>query len=305
MTTISTLAVSGPVMRRVRRAAGGMMSSAPGLKLDFRTPAGEAALLPPESVSWRIFKNPIGLFVGGVTAVLLELAEPGVRDGVWQHSSFRTDALTRLQRTGLAAMMTVYGPRSRAEAMIAGVVRAHGRVTGTTSEGHAYSANDPVLLDWVQATASYGFGRAYHLYVARLSDAERDAALAEGAIAARLYGATSAPRSEAELAALFAAMDARLVPSPIIAEFLDIMAQVKAFPPGLRWFQRMLLRAAVDLLPEPLIARLGLEDRRLRRGELALVRLAGMAADRLPLTDAPPAQASQRLGLPADWLWRR
>jgi uncharacterized protein (DUF2236 family) len=52
-------------------------------------PAGEPALAAPDSVSWRVFKNPVSLFVGGVTAVILELAEPRVRTGVWEHSSFR------------------------------------------------------------------------------------------------------------------------------------------------------------------------------------------------------------------------
>jgi uncharacterized protein (DUF2236 family) len=54
-----------------------------------------------------MFKNPVAGFFGGVTAVLLEFDEPPVRDGVWQHSSFRADPLNRLRRTGLAAMVTV------------------------------------------------------------------------------------------------------------------------------------------------------------------------------------------------------
>jgi uncharacterized protein (DUF2236 family) len=294
-----------PLLGRIGRAAGEMMATAPGLTLDFRKPPGEHALLPADSVSWRIFKNPVTLFIGGVTAVLLELAEPGVRDGVWQHSSFRTDALTRLRRTGLAAMMTVYGPRSGAEAMIAGVVRAHERVTGTTSEGHAYRASDPVLLDWVQATASFGFIHAYHAFAHPLTLRERDAALAEGAVAARLYGAVGAPTSEAEMEAIFAAMDARLVPSPLIAEFLQIMAVVPAFPSGARWFQRILLRASVELLPPELIARLGLLDQRLGARERQLVKVAARTVDRVVLPEAPPAQACLRLGLPADWLYRR
>lgn len=303
VTAPSALPLPRPLLRRIGAAAGEMMGSAPGMAFDFAAPPGEPALLPPDSVSWRVFKNPVTLFVGGVAAVLLELAEPGVRDGVWQHSSFRTDALTRLRRTGLAAMMTVYGPRSRAEAMIAGVVRAHDRVAGTTSEGAPYRANDPVLLDWVQATASFGFIRAYHAYARRLSRAERDAALAEGAVAARLYGATGAPTSEAALEAMFARMDARLVPSPIIAEFLDIMARVPALPAPLRPLQRLLLRAAVELLPPPLARRLGLARWRLRRPERALVRLIARVADRVPLLDAPPARACVRMGLPADWLY--
>jgi len=102
---------------------------------DFSTPAGEPALAPADSVSWRVFANPVALFIGGVTAVLLELAEPRVRSGVWDHTSFRTDPLPRMKRTGLAAMVTVYGARSRAEAMIAGIGRMHGRVTGVTPAG--------------------------------------------------------------------------------------------------------------------------------------------------------------------------
>jgi hypothetical protein len=91
---------------------------------------GEEALLPPDSVSWRIFKNPIALFIGGMAAVILELAEPSVRAGVWEHSSFRKDPVGRLQRTGLAAIVTVYGARSIAEPMIAEVVRMHAKVAG-------------------------------------------------------------------------------------------------------------------------------------------------------------------------------
>jgi len=293
------------MLRRIGAAAGEMMGSAPGMDFDFAAPKGEPALVPADSVSWRVFRNPVTLFVGGVAAVILELAEPGVRDGVWQHSSFRTDALTRLRRTGLAAMMSVYGPKSRAEAMIAGVVRAHDRVTGVTSEGAPYRANDPVLLDWVQATASYGFIRAYHAYAETLSYRERDKALAEGAGVARLYGATGAPASEAKMAALFAKMDARLVPSPIIHEFLAIMRAVPALPRVARPLQHVLLRAAVSLLPDALIDRLGLEDWRLRRFERQLVRTVARVANRVPLLDAPPAKASERLGLPADWLWRK
>ena len=121
--TSAAFSLPSPVQRRIDRAADDLLNPEGMPRVDFTTPAGEPALVPADSVSWRIFKNPVTLFIGGVSAVLLELAEPGVRDGVWQHSSFRTDALTRLQRTGMAAMVTVYGAKSQAEAMIAGVVR--------------------------------------------------------------------------------------------------------------------------------------------------------------------------------------
>ena len=60
---------------------------------DFLRPAGEAAFVSPDSVSWRVFKNPLSLFIGGAAAVIMELAEPRVRTGVWEHTTFRIDRL--------------------------------------------------------------------------------------------------------------------------------------------------------------------------------------------------------------------
>ena len=141
---------------------------------DFSRPVGEAALVPADSVSWRVFKNPLSLFIGGVAAVIMELAEPRVRTGVWEHTTFRVDPVRRLRRTGLAAMVTVYAARSKAEAMIARVRQMHDRIAGLTPAGKAYHANDPELLNWVQGTAAYGFLQGYHQYVGELSSLERN-----------------------------------------------------------------------------------------------------------------------------------
>src|SRR5258708_13966308 len=196
-------------MARVLRATGVRSY------IDFSRPVGEAALLSPESVSWRVFKNPLSLFIGGVTAVLMELAEPRVRTGVWEHTTFRLNPIRRLRRTGLAAMVTIYGARSVAEAMIARVRRIHDTVAGTTPSGEAYCANDPELLNWVQGTAAYGFLQAYHAYVQPLFLSERDRYYAEGISAAALYGATSVPTSEADLESLLHATTGRLERSDI------------------------------------------------------------------------------------------
>src|SRR6201998_327625 len=169
---------------------------------DFLRPAGEAALVSPDSISWRVFKNPLSRFIGGVAAVIMELAEPRVRTGVWEHTTFRSDPIRRLRRTGLAAMVTIYGARGTAAAMIARIREMHDRIAGSTPAGKAYRANDPELLNWVQGTAAYGFLQAYHACVRPLSDLERDRYYAEGTLAASLYGA-SAPSSEAVLEMLF------------------------------------------------------------------------------------------------------
>jgi uncharacterized protein (DUF2236 family) len=289
----------------IESAAHELMSP-DGLAVDFAAPAGEPALAPPDSVSWRIFKNPVALFVGGVAAVILELAEPRVRAGVWGHSSFRSDPVDRLQRTGLAAMVTVYGARSVARGMIAGVRRAHDRVQGTTDGGLAYRANDPALLDWVQATAAFGFLEAYAAYVAPVAAADRDAFFAEGEPAALLYGATGAPRSQADLDAMFATVRPRLQASPVVLDFLAIMRAAPVLPGVLRGAQGLFVRAAVEIAPPWLRADLGLGPRYgLRRGEALLVRAAGRAAERLVLRTHPAVQACRRLGLPDDYLYRR
>ncbi len=302
---MKTATLKRPIQAGLDAAAKGY-AAAPGMPaVDFTVPTGEPALAAPDSVSWRVFKNPVALYIGGITAVLLELAEPRVRSGVWDHTSFKTDPLPRMKRTGLAAMMTVYGPTSAAEKMIAGVGRMHSRVAGETPAGAAYRADDPELLDWVQATASFGFMNAYHRFVTPLSDADRDRFYVEARPAAALYGATGAPSSEAELDAQFEAMRPKLERSAIVFEFLDIMKRTAALPGPLRLMQPVLMRAAIDLLPGWTRETLGLGAAYgLTSWQARLVRMAGRASDRLVIKAAPPAQACMRLGLPADYLYK-
>ena len=276
-----------------------LMQPPPGMAFDFSQPPGEPALAPPDGVSWRIFANPMSLFIGGVAAVLLELAEPMVRSGVWDHGGFQRDPRMRLRRTGFAAMMTVYGPRPAVEKMIAQVVRMHGHVRGTTPDGVPYHANDPRLLDWVQATAVFAFAEAYHRYVQPLSAREKDAAFAEGQSAALLYGATGVPRSWAQWEALLATTAPSLAGSGILLEFLQIVSEAPFVPAPLRPLQRLLVRAAVELVPEPVRSLPQLQGRGLRFGEAYLVRVLARSSALLPLGDTPPLQAARRLATPA------
>jgi uncharacterized protein (DUF2236 family) len=285
------------------RASSALLLPERGQAIDFGRPLGEAALADPASVSWRIFKNPVSLFIGGVAAVILELAEPRVRTGVWEYTGFRTDPARRIRRTGLAAMVTVYGPRSTAEAMIAEVRRLHERVRGTTPGGEPYHANDPELLNWVQATAAFGFVGAYHAYVAPLSAADRNRYYNECQPSAALYGATGAPASEAEVSAIFENMRGRLEPSPILFEFLDIVRKAPVLPMPLRLAQPLFVAAAVSLTPAWTRRILTLPDAFcLRSWQEVMVKRAGAAADRIVLQSSPAVQSCLRMGLPADYL---
>jgi uncharacterized protein (DUF2236 family) len=289
---------------KLHAAASSALGPQKGREIDFSSPPGEPALVAPKSVSWRIFKNPIALFIGGVSAVILELADPAVRSGVWDHSSFRVDPMGRLSRTGLAAMVTIYGARSVAEPMIAGIVRMHAKITGKTPAGVPFCANDSELLKWVHATATFSFAEAYSRYVKRLSDAEISAYYLEGLPISRLYGAVDVPSTETERQALFDSALHSLEPSAIIFEFLRIMREAPALPAQLRWMQRIMVGAAVDMLPALIRERLGLTALYgLPRREKLLVRLAGALADRIVLTESPASQSCLRLGLPPTFLY--
>lgn len=299
------LVLPQPLQQRLEAATREFMHPAGRPAVDFTAPPGEASLVPPDSVCWQVFKNPVTLLVGGISAVILELAEPRVRTGVWNHTSFRERPAARLQRTGVAALTTVYGPRSSTEAMIAAVTRLHDSVSGFTPGGLAYHATDPELLQWVHATASFGFVQAYGEYVGALGTEERDRFYAEGVPIATLYGAADAPSTQAQVDALFARMAPRLEPSPIVHEFLRIMLDAPLLPPLLRPAQGLLVRAAVQMTPAWVTRRLGLQQRqwRLSPWQKRVVTLVARTADRLPLKCGPAVQACRRLGLPEDYLY--
>jgi uncharacterized protein (DUF2236 family) len=299
------LNLPGPLRQRLERLAESYLRPDGEPAVDFTRPPGEPALVGADSVAWRVFKNPATLFIGGVAAVALELAEPGVRTGVWEHSSFRTDPVRRLKRTGMAAMVSIYGPRSAAQALIAGVVRRHARVGGVMPSGQAYQANDPQLLRWVQATAGYGFALAYSRYARALTTTELDRYFVESVPGAQLYGVIDPPTSLVEVEAQIEATRPGLEPSSILLEFLRLMTVSPAFPGPLQPLEALYVRAAVELIPPRVRERLRLGPAYgLRPGEGLLVRQAAALSDRIVIAASPAVQSCVRLGLPEDYLYR-
>ena len=101
-------------------------------------------------------------------------------------------------------------------------------------------------------------------------------------------------------------MRPRLEASPIIFEFLHIMRTARILPPLLLPIQPLLVRAAVSLTPSWIRGLLGLgDDNGLRSWEGMLVRQGSALADRIMLESSPAVQACLRLGLPANYLYRR
>lgn len=266
-----------------------------GMDLDFSQPKGAESFVPLGGISWEIFANPISLYIGGITAVLLELAEPSVGSGVWDHSNFKQDTSGRLQRTGYAAMMTIYAPKADTERMIARVVKMHTAVKGKNFNGEDYYANDPRLLNWVQATATFGFTEAYSAYVRPLSKAEKGQAFLEAQETGALYGCTAVPKSWQEWETLLNNTVTTLEGSDIVAEFVEVMATADILPPPLKPLQKIMIKAAVEISHPRIKALPQLQGYRLNLAEKVLLKTVANAMKRFPLKGLPPEQARKRL----------
>lgn len=290
---------------RVRSCAMTKTKSYLGWKIDYTTPAGEPAFSEPDSVTWRVFKNPVVGVVAGVCAVLLEFADSRIRTGVWEHSVFPTDPIGRAQRTGVAAAVGVYGPQDAARRVIQGVTNMHAKVKGTTPDGRKYTALDAELLDWVSATASFGYFTAYNRYVCTLSRQDELEFFAQGQAVSELYGVKDKIGSIEDFQIMLAKLEGDFEPHPINSEFLDIMRSGKAAKNMPLWVQRALAHAAIDILPVSVRGVLGLgREYDLTFAEKHAVKLMAWSAEIFPDKKSPAAQACERLGLPRDFLWK-
>lgn len=131
-------------------------------------------VLPEPSVARRLNRE-LFLLLGGTAALLMQVAHPLVAAGVEQHSDFRRDPIGRLRRTLDTTLAVVFAEPGEAHAALRRIDRRHGPVRGTTAEGRAYDARDPLLLLWVQTTLVLTSLRLYELVVGRLSPADREA----------------------------------------------------------------------------------------------------------------------------------
>lgn len=267
-----------------------------GLKIDFLAPKGDPGLIGPGSVSWRVNANPIALAVGGIAAVILELAEPRVRAGVWDHSTFKVDPINRMKNTGLAAMTVTYGPTKAAGMMFARVTRMHERVNGETHEGVPYRAMDDDLLTWVHVTAAWGFLNAYIRYAEPgMSRAEQDRYYKEGEVLGKGFGAKWVPTTADEVDAYMAKMKPLLYANDTIEAFLKLTAETPVYGKLAQGVQRRLVEAAIDLVPDDIREMLKLKANPKVRGSVrTLARIAGFA---MRFANGPQQQACKRTGV--------
>ena len=224
----------------------------------------------------RTVQGDSAMFVGGITALLLQSLHPLAMAAVAGHSGYRGDPWGRLQRTSYFLAVTTFGRDVDAEAAIDRVRSIHQRVTGTAPDGRRYAAADPHLLTWVHIAEADSFLRAYLRFGARpLTQAERDGYVADIALIGAKLGVPDPPRTEAELARRISAYRRELAGTAQAREAARFLLLNPPLPVIARPPYGMLAGAAVSLLPG--WARRHLLLPRLPVAEAALVRPAGHA----------------------------
>jgi uncharacterized protein (DUF2236 family) len=248
---------------------------------------GDAGLLGPGTVTWRVNREGI-LLAGGGAALILQVAHPLVAAGVAEHSDYRRDPWGRLYRTLDLTTRIVFGDTGTAEAAARRIRAVHRRVHGLTTEdagrypaGTPYRADDPDLLLWVHATLVRTALDVHQLYVGPLTIAEQLRYYEEQKIVAEMLGI---PRSR--MPKTFGAFNeyfAGMLESDSIAVTTALTDVVDAtlrppLPPVARPLVEALNLATVGLLPKRLRAELGLpwspaRERLLRGSQAALSRV--------------------------------
>ncbi|MDQ3327180.1 MAG: DUF2236 domain-containing protein [Chloroflexota bacterium] len=176
-----------------------------------------AGLAGPGSVSGKI-NAEVATLLGWGPAIVMQFAHPLVAAGVADHSAFARSTRARpgrLHGTVRAMLALTFGTRDEALRAAAGINTIHDYVHGRLSAaagifpaGTPYSAHDPELLRWVQATLLDCLPRAYKLFVEPLTEAEQDRYCQEASGAGSLLGIPEdfLPADSTELRAYMAAM---------------------------------------------------------------------------------------------------
>ena len=152
---------------------------------------GDDGWFGPGSTIWAVHADAATL-VGGVRALLVQAMHPTVLAGFDEHSSYREDPESRLQRTAAFVTITTFGTTAQAEQACRRVRRAHAPVRGLTPGGDPYDAGDPELLGWVHLALTDSLGDSVVRFGRTVFDP--DGYLADMAVVGEHLGAAHVPR---------------------------------------------------------------------------------------------------------------
>ncbi|CAL9647558.1 oxygenase MpaB family protein [Streptomyces sp. enrichment culture] len=203
----------------------------------------------PDSPVRRVHGDA-SMFIGGLSALLLQSLHPLAMAAVAAHSGFRGDPWGRLQRTSTFLAVTTYGTADSAQRAVDRVRAVHDTVRGTAPDGREYRASDPHLLCWVHVAEVDMFLRAHQRYGARpLDDAGCDRYVADMARIATALGVPDPPADRAQLAERLAAYRDELHATPDALATARFLLLDPPVPLLARLPYGVLAANAVSLLP--------------------------------------------------------
>ena len=255
---------------------------------------GDDGWFGPGSTIWAVHADAATL-VGGIRALLVQAMHPTVLAGFDQHSDYREDPETRLQRTATFVTVTTFGTSRQAEAACERVRRAHSPVRGATPDGLPYDADDPELLGWVHLALADSLAVAVQRFGGTAFDLDRY--LADMAVVGERLSAAHVPHDTAGLSAAWDHYLPQLAATPATAAAHAFLLD-PPLPPRIRAPYRVIAAAAAATLPSDL--RPLLSGRPLLPDRPA--RVIGRAATRLlaaVLGQSPAAAAAHRRTDPA------
>lgn len=217
------------------------------------------ALFEKNSPIRMVHADIVGMMVGGIRSLLLQMLHPHALQGVLDHSNFREDMHGRLRRTAKFIAVTTFAHRDEAMAAVARVNRIHAAVGGVLPDGTPYAASDPRTLAWVHVAEATSFLAAYLRHVRPdMPGHEQDEYYRQFAVIARALGADPVPLDRREAELLFRELRRDLRPSPEAREVADLVLRQRpqGAPPAV---QALLGAEAVALLPSFARAMLALE----------------------------------------------
>ena len=226
-------------------------------------PPSDDAYFAKDTPIRMVHADLVGMMVGGVRGLFIQMLHPHALQGVLDHSDFRKDAHGRLRRTARFIAVTTFGHRDEADKAIAKVNAIHAKVSGTLPDGSSYSAQDPRTLAFVHAAEATSFLAGYLRYVRPgMPMAEQDEYFRQFALVARKLHADPVPETKADAEALLREFRAELKGTPEAREVARFVLnqRPKGTPPGL---QQLLSAASIDLLPPYARQELGLRQPRL------------------------------------------
>ncbi len=243
-----------PLASSVREVLSGRADGQSEIARAIARPAGAPGWFQPGDAIWTVHGS-VATFVGGIRSLYLQALHPLALAGVDRHSSYREDPFGRLQRTGAFIAATTFGSAELAQQTVDAVLHMHTRVQGTASDGRAYSAQDPRLLEWVHIALVDSMLSAY-LHLGRDGAIDPDAYVADMAVVGRRMGVADPPRSQAELAETFAGFRPELRVDDLVRRTHDFVTGAP-LPIVLRPGYRVLARAAWATQPSWALEMLG------------------------------------------------